>query len=208
MIRLVRSLPPVVAALLLGVSCGASDADQLQVVDESALEPIVITAEDLDWYPHDPAIMTEAEPGDDERYEEPPIQFCENGDELAMVADNDLFTLLDDDAWVWVGEWVTGERADAAEKRVKNGVASIEACGEKWRRVDLVRPDLDEVYRYEIVEDGEPVGLDLVYARNGGVIVMLYLDGDEIDWKDDKKESAVVIALDRLAAAGRIEVAS
>jgi hypothetical protein len=140
---------------------------------------------------------------------EPPAQLCENGATVSLVGDDAIFYSMTDDDYVWAGEWVSGDTAEAAEAQMSTAVAAFPKCtGDMtWTPVPIDRQGVEEVYRFRAFEGiDDPAGLEFVYARNGGVIALVYVAGNEADWAGDDKALVIEAALARLAAAGRVEV--
>jgi hypothetical protein len=212
-----------VAAALLAAPCAGevdgSGEDDVDAVDASALVPVLLTeADGLDLSGYGSVPMTSENP--DDWYASPPTEICDQQAEL--VAEDDMYAYLGDGGdYIYLDEWVSGERVSAAADRYANGVAALEACSDAGmlEPVETTHPEIDDVRRYEQItindndtyernpEDNDEL-VTVLYARNGGVIVLLslYLTRRSA-YTDEQVERLVDTALAKLAAIGRVEVA-
>ena len=205
----------VLAVVVAGAGCaGEGNAlgsrDDIEQVEPEALVPVLVTEDDeVDASSYGPIPMTSDNPGDD-YYQSPPTQFCEDGAEVEVLADGDMYIYLGDGGdYLYIDHWVTGEPLAAATERFDEAVAAIEDCGDDYaHQVDTSHPGVDDVRRYEVREEAGDEYFSFVYARNGGVVTLLAVetlnpdryDGDDVDHLID-------VALDKLASIGRVEVA-
>ncbi|HEX9257931.1 MAG TPA: PQQ-binding-like beta-propeller repeat protein, partial [Acidimicrobiales bacterium] len=150
-------------------------------------------------------------PEDDDYYEGPPGLLCPDHEAPALVGTGDVFSLLVREDEVFVGEWIAGEPAADANSRYREGIAAFEACDEPFENDDgdqvtlqdrpLAHQALDDLARYVYDVAGEPV-TDVVYARNGGLLMLIYLTGG---LRAGEADEILRVALDKLAAADRTE---
>lgn len=162
----------------------AATAGQSSPSDVSAIGALLVTEEDVDslYGNGDPPIRE-----GDEYYEPSPDQLCDDGVTAAMLADDDVFNLLDGyDHWVFFGQWISSEAIDDAAARFEAGAEVITSCldisytnddGAMIEFVPLAVEDsgLDDVEGLTVVRDGEPI-FDFVYARQGGLVTAMYFD--------------------------------
>jgi len=206
----------VLAVVLAGAGRGGEgDAlgsrDDVDQVEPEALVPLLLTEDDdVDASSFGPMPMTSENPGDD-YYQTPPTQLCEAGPDVALLADEDIYAYLGDGGdYLYIDHWVTGEPLAAASDRFDEALAAIEGCGDDFfaEQVDITHPGVEEVRRYETPEgEGDEYG-SFVYARNGGVLMLLSVDSLNPDRYDrDDVDHLIDVALDKLASIGRVEVA-
>jgi hypothetical protein len=122
--------------------------------------------------------------------------------------------------YIYLDEWLSGEPLDEARTRFAEGVAAFESCVEAgaFDEVDTAHPEIDEVRRFSASfeteddateprpEDNDEY-VDITYARNGGVIILMTLYLARRDaYSEEQIERTVDTAVDKLAAIGRVEV--
>ena len=209
----------VLAVVVAGAGC-AGDGDELgssddiEQVEPEDLVPVLLTEDDdVDASSYGPMPMTSENPGDD-YYQSPPTQLCEDGSEVEMLADGDMYAYLGDGGdYLYIDNWVTGEALEAATERFDDALAAIEDCGDDFvpQEVDISHPGVDDVRRYETPEGqgDDDEYASVVYARNGGVLMLLSVDTLNPDRYDrDDVDHLIDVALDKLASIGRVEVAN
>lgn len=194
--------------VLLSVGCGASEGPSVPAVQPERLVDVLIDWRDRPlkrhWSGRDerPAVTSE-------EYSEPPTQLCPDGAEVSLVGEDSIYYSITNDDYVWASEWVSGETVEAAADRMSAGRAAFATCPgyPTWTAVPIQREGIEEVHRFRGFEGvNDPAGIELIYARNGGVIVLLAVTGNELDWLDGEKDAVIETALARLAELRRVEV--
>jgi hypothetical protein len=184
----------------------AATAGQSSPSDVSAIGALLVTEEDGDslFGNGDPPIRE-----GEEYYEPSPEQLCDGGVTAAMLADDDVFNLLDGyDDWVFFGQWISSEAIDDAATRFESGAEVITSCldisytnddGATIEFVPLAIEDsgLDDVEGLTVVRDGEPI-FDFVYARQGGLITAMYFDYRGYTWPEEEKAAVLDVAIEKL----------
>src|SRR5262245_58213332 len=187
----------VVAAVVAGAGCAGEghalgSSDDIEQVEPEDLVPVLLTEDDdVDALSYGPIPMTSENRGDDDYYQSPPTQFCEESPEVEVLADGDMYAYLGDGGdYLYIDHWVTGEPLAAAIERFDDAVAAMEHCGDDFlHQIDISHPGIDDVRRYETREGEADEYFSFVYARNGGVVTLLAVetlnpdryDGDDVD---------------------------
>jgi hypothetical protein len=187
----------------------SSGEDDVAIVELATLVPVLLTERNhvgLDGKGSVP--MTSENP--DDWYWEPPTDVCdEQVGTVDFVGDDDLFVYFSAGDWKYVGEWLSGERVAAAAERYADGLTAAEACVDAgvFTKSEVSYPGLDEVHVYTKQAE-EEWDRTVLYARNGGVVLLLTLGYHLADrLSEEHVERIVGIALGKFAALGRVEVA-
>lgn len=204
----------VVAVLVAGAGCARhggllGSSTGIEQVEPEDLVPVLLTEDDhVDATSYGPVPMTSENRGEDDYYQSPPTQFCDEGSEVDVLADGDMYAYLGDGGdYLYIDHWVTGEPLAAATERFDETVAAMEDCGDDFlHRVDISHPGVDDLRRYETREGDDY--FSFVYARNGGVVTLLGVETLNPDRYDqDDVDHLIDVALDKLTSIGRVEVA-
>ena len=186
---------------------GTGDAD---AVEPEELVPLLIVEEDgIPATSYGEVPMTSDEP--DEYYQPPPDEVCGDSSDVELVGPSDMYSYLGDGGdYLYIEQWVSGEATGAAAERFDAGVEVLEGCGGWVEEVDVPGADVDDIRRYERTGAGEEEDryFGIVYARHGGVTMLLFVDvlsGSDFDEAD--VEHLVDVALDNMTQLGRVEVA-
>lgn len=175
-------------------------------VEETGIGALLVTEDDVDFlYQNgDPPIRQ-----GDEYYEAPPEQICDGGVTADMLAEDDVFTLLDGhDDWVFFGQWISSEAVDDASARFETGAEVLTSCldisypnddGATIEFVSLAVDDLglDDLQGATVVRDGTPI-MDFVYARQGGLLTAMYFDYRGYTWPEEEKAVLLDVAVQKL----------
>ena len=211
----------VIATLVLAAVAGcAADGDALSTGDDAGqgdveeVEPeelvpvLVVESDDVGATSYGPLPMTSDNPGVDEYYQAPPTM-CEDHTDVEVLGPDDIYAYLGDGGdYLYIDHWVTGEPAADASDRFEDGIGALEAClDESFQQVDVQRGDVDDVRRYD--SEGDDGRASLLYARNGGVMTLLFVESlNEDTYDGDDVDRLVDVALDKLARIGQVEVAA
>jgi hypothetical protein len=186
----------------------AGQGDVEEVEPEDLVPVLVVESDDVAATSYGPLPMTSESPGEDDYYQEPPT-LCEDSADVEVLGPDDMYAYLGDGGdYLFIDHWVTGEQAADASDRFEDGVGAIEAClDESFEQVDVRHGNVDDVRRYD--SETEEGRASLLYARNGGVITLLFVESLSEDRYDgDDVDRLVDVALDKLASLGRVEVAA
>jgi len=166
-------------------------------------------------YTDDDVYPSTAETGG--HYQPPPAELCDPDKPIDPIGVGDVFReIVAHDAWVRMGQWVSGEPIAAATERFQKDAAIIEGCieeaidpsaeGEEGSIaiLDMSHPGIDEITGVSVMFQGAPEPA-LIYARRGGLLTMLIFDGstdphDSTGWGPGEWTEIVRVALDKLAA--------
>jgi hypothetical protein len=201
------SAPPVTMTAAAPGSA-AIDGDRVATLGE-----LLVRADEVDFlFPNgEPPLL----PGD-EYYEDRPTGLCANGPIAEPIAPGDVFNLLDDDAIIFFGQWLSGEAAADAARRFDEAEDALGACvditytnsdGDQiaFQRADVPDPGLDDVAGFVVLKEGEPY-VHVVYARHGGLLTYMYFESSFSDWTDDQRAALIDLAFGKLLAAGPMEL--
>ena len=179
----------------------------------TTLARLLVTAEDVDFLYGNgqPPVLA-----GDEYYEERPTGFCKGGLDADMLAAPHVFNLLDDDAIIFFGQWVSGEPVSEATDRFAEGRQVLASCHEvgytnsegddiAFKPFAVANPGLDEVDGLVVTRNADPF-LSVVYARHGGVITLMYFEGTFSDWAPTQLETVIRIGFTKLLDAGRLDL--
>jgi hypothetical protein len=209
-----------IATIVLAVAGCAAEGDVISAGDDAdprdveEVEPedlvpvLVVESDGVGATSYGPLPMTSENPGEDDYYQEPPTM-CEDRADVEVLGPDDMYAYLGDGGdYLFIDHWVTGEPAAEASDRFEDGVGAIEAClDESFEQVDVRPRNVDDVRRYD--SETEDARASLLYARNGGVITLLFVESLSEDRYDgDDIDRLVDVALDKLASLGGVEVAA
>ena len=202
-----------VVVVIVGAACAQSAGDlatggEADAVEPEALVPLLIVEEDgIPATSYGQVPMTSEDP--DEYYQPPPSEVCGDSSDVELLGPSDMYSYMGDGGdYLYIEQWVSGESTDAAAARFDAGVEAFEGCLGRLEEVDVSDEVLDDVRRYEGTGDGEdPSYFGIVYARHGGVTMLLFVDAlSGSDFDDDDVENLVDVALDNMTSLGRVEV--
>lgn len=183
---------------------GGGAADEVE--PEELVQLLLAEEDDVDATSYGPRPMSATDTGDG--YYRPPLEdLCGPDGDVELLAPDDIHAYLGDGGdYLTIDHWITGESVVSATVRFEQGVEAIEECL-PVEEVEVSDAEVDEVRRYDVTGRGPDEIVSLVYARHGGVVMLLGVESLSLRRYDaDDVDHLVDVTLSKLTSIGRVQV--
>jgi hypothetical protein len=203
-----------VAVVLVVATACAREAGDLGGGTADGVEPeelvqlLLAEEDDVDATSYGPRPMTATDTGDG-YYRPPPFNLCDTGGDVDLLAPDDIHAYLGDGGdYLTIDHWIAGESVGSATARFEQGVEAIEECL-PVEEVEVSDAEVDEARRYDFTGPGSDEIISMVYARHGGVVMLLGVESLSLQRYDaDDVDHLVDVTLGKLTSIGRVQVST